>query len=122
MSEEGEPAAMIGKRIKELRIDKGISLNQLAERAGVAKSYLSYIERDLQTNPSLHFLQKICEVLEVDIEALLAGSADFYEVFDQEWEELAREAVRAGVNKKHMGEYKSFVEFMEWKQKRAEQG
>lgn len=106
---------MIGKRIRELRISKGFSLNQLAERAGVAKSYLSYIERDVQTNPSLHFLQKICDVLEVEVETLLAGAANLQEDVDQEWVELAREAVKAGINKKQMGEYRSFIEFMKWK-------
>ncbi|MDQ0858415.1 transcriptional regulator with XRE-family HTH domain [Bacillus sp. V2I10] len=43
---------MIGERIKYLRQQKGYSL---AELAGVFKSYLSYIERDIQKNPSMQF-------------------------------------------------------------------
>lgn len=42
---------MIGERIKRLRLQKGISLTELAEKAGVAKSYISSIERNLQKNP-----------------------------------------------------------------------
>ena len=44
---------MIGERIKQLRLEKGYSITELAEVSGVSKSYLSYIERNLQTNPSL---------------------------------------------------------------------
>ncbi|MBD2798676.1 helix-turn-helix transcriptional regulator, partial [Xenorhabdus sp. 18] len=47
---------MIGERIKRLRLQKGISLTELAEKAGVAKSYISSIERNLQKNPSIQFL------------------------------------------------------------------
>lgn len=109
---------MIGKRIRELRIKKGLSLNQLADRATVAKSYLSYIERGLQKNPSVQFLQKVSEVLEVDIETLVGEVGhvpEDEEKLDDEWIELAREAVKAGINKKQMSEYKEFVEFMKWK-------
>ncbi len=42
---------MIGERIKRLRLQKGISLTELAEKAGVAKSYISSIERNLQKKP-----------------------------------------------------------------------
>lgn len=49
---------LIGQRIKQYRKEKGYSLSELAEKAGVAKSYLSSIERNLQTNPSIQFLEK----------------------------------------------------------------
>ena len=49
---------MIGERIKRLRLQKGISLTELAEKAGVAKSYISSIERNLQKNPSIQFLER----------------------------------------------------------------
>ncbi|MCY9128792.1 transcriptional regulator SinR, partial [Bacillus spizizenii] len=48
---------MIGQRIKQYRKEKGYSLSELAEKAGVAKSYLSSIERNLQTNPSIQLLE-----------------------------------------------------------------
>lgn len=62
---------MIGKRIQQLRTEQGLSLTELAERAGVAKSYLSNIERDLQKNPSIQYLHKICFVLNIDTPLLL---------------------------------------------------
>ena len=42
-----------------------MSMTELAEKAGVAKSYLSSLERNLQTNPSIQFLEKIAVVLDV---------------------------------------------------------
>ena len=44
---------MIGERIKRLRLQKGISLTELAEKAGVAKSYISSIERNLQNGSKI---------------------------------------------------------------------
>lgn len=70
---------MVGKRISELRKEMGMTLTELAQRAGVAKSYLSNIERDLQKNPSIAFLNKICIVLNIKPSALLGT--------DGEWEE-----------------------------------
>lgn len=70
---------MVGKRIYELRTELGLSLTELAERAGVAKSYLSNIERQLQTNPSIAFLEKICVVLEIEPSILLSNDAEWRE-------------------------------------------
>jgi XRE family transcriptional regulator, master regulator for biofilm formation len=61
---------MIGKRIQRLRIEKGLTLSELAENAGVSKSYLSTIERDVQKNPSVQFLEKIASVLNVKIDTI----------------------------------------------------
>lgn len=49
---------MIGERVKKLREEKKMSMTELADKAGVAKSYLSSLERNLQTNPSIQFLEK----------------------------------------------------------------
>ncbi len=49
---------MIGERIKRLRLQKGISLTELAEKAGVAKSYISSIERNLQKTLPFSFLKR----------------------------------------------------------------
>ena len=62
---------MIGDRVKKLRLEKKMSLSELAEKAGVAKSYLSSLERNLQTNPSIQFLEKIATVLSVPVDHLI---------------------------------------------------
>ncbi len=105
---------MIGKRVKQLRTERGLSLTELAEKAGVAKSYLSTIERDIQSNPSIHFLEKISEVLHVPIETFLhtpkVTSSELE--LDPEWTQLVREAMASGVSKR---EFEEFLEYNRWK-------
>ena len=55
---------MIGKNIYWLRKEKGLTLSELAERANVAKSYLSNIERDINQNPSIQYSRKNCSSIE----------------------------------------------------------
>lgn len=67
---------MVGKQIKKYRIAQNLSLSELAKRADVSKSYLSSIERDIHTNPSIQFLGKIASVLGVSVETLLQGEEE----------------------------------------------
>jgi transcriptional regulator with XRE-family HTH domain len=53
----------------------GLSLEALAERTGLTKSYLSKIERGLST-PSIAVALKIAHVLETDVAQLFASSPD----------------------------------------------
>jgi transcriptional regulator with XRE-family HTH domain len=65
----------VGQRIKRYREDREITPSELAERAGVAKSYLSTLEHDEQgTNerrPSADTLYRIAKVLGVAMSDLL---------------------------------------------------
>jgi XRE family transcriptional regulator of biofilm formation len=101
---------MIGKRVQQLRLAKGYSLTELAERAGVAKSYLSSIERDLQSNPSIQFLEKVGAVLGISVEEFLHPERD--EQMDREWSELVKEAMASGISKE---QFKEFLEFNKWR-------
>ena len=105
---------MIGERIQRLRKRNGLSLTELSQRAGVAKSYLSSIERGLQQNPSIQFLEKIGEVLHVPVEEFLNDddSVLMPEQLDLEWTELVREAMSSGISK---DQFKEFLEFNKWK-------
>ncbi|MFN7250040.1 MAG: helix-turn-helix domain-containing protein [Anaerobacillus sp.] len=58
---------MNGGNIRELRKKKRMSLDQLSDLSGVSKSYISYIERGLQTNPSLSVLGKMAKALDVEL-------------------------------------------------------
>jgi XRE family transcriptional regulator of biofilm formation len=62
---------MEGRRIRELRLKKGISINKLSRMTGISKSYLSFLERDIKSNPSLEILKKIVESLDTEIEYLI---------------------------------------------------
>ena len=104
---------MIGPRIKKYRTQKNLSLSELAERAGVAKSYLSSIERNLQSNPSVQFLDKVSGVLGVSVNTLLNEENDIDpKELDSEWTKLVQDAMKSGVSKE---QFRQFLEFNKWK-------
>ncbi len=108
---------MIGERIQTLRKNQGLSLTELSQRAGVAKSYLSSIERGLQQNPSIQFLEKIGEVLHVSVEDFVQSEQTEQQGkhLDHEWTALVREAMSSGISK---DQFKEFLEFNKWKSNR----
>ena len=67
----------IGEFIRDLRRTAGVSLRQLAERAGVSNPYLSQIERGLR-KPSAEVLAQIASALRVStpVMYLRAGLLD----------------------------------------------
>ncbi|OZU88812.1 transcriptional regulator [Virgibacillus indicus] len=106
---------MIGEKIKNLRQDKKMSLSELAERAGVAKSYLSSIERNLQTNPSIQFIEKISKVLNVSVNDLIQDdNSEQINNLDNEWLKIVQEAMNSGVTKE---QFKEYLEFNKWRNK-----
>lgn len=102
---------MIGDRVKKLRLERKLSLSELALKAGVAKSYLSSLERNLQTNPSIQFLEKIATVLGVPIDTIILEHPN-KDNLDSEWMKLVQEAMKSGVSKE---QFKEFLEFSKWK-------
>lgn len=63
---------MIGRRVKEIRMQKKLSLSQLAERADIAKSYLSNMEREICINPTIDVVEKLAQALKVHPAVLLS--------------------------------------------------
>ncbi|WP_174732836.1 helix-turn-helix domain-containing protein [Mesobacillus harenae] len=102
---------MIGERVKKLRQEKKMSLSELAEQAGVAKSYLSSLERNLQTNPSIQFLEKIAGVLNIPVDHLIHDHPNKEEM-DSDWLKLVKEAMDSGITK---DQFKEFLEFNKWR-------
>lgn len=104
---------MVGKRVQQLRLKRGMSLSELAEKAGVSKSYLSTIERDVQSNPSIQFLEKIASVLNVQTDTFLQPDDPVDQtMLDEEWYQLVREAMDSGVSKE---QFREFLEFNKWR-------
>jgi XRE family transcriptional regulator of biofilm formation len=56
--------------LMEVRRKRGLSLNALAQRAGLARQTISFIEQEVQS-PRLDTLLRICSVLEVKLEKLI---------------------------------------------------
>ena len=61
----------LSQKIKQLRQEKGYSLNELAERAGISKAYLSQLENNRSKQPSAEILLKIASALRTTIADLL---------------------------------------------------
>lgn len=62
---------MFGDNIKKIRKDKNIGLNQLAKLAGISSGYLSNIENNIATNPTMDKLENIASALGVSINDFL---------------------------------------------------
>jgi transcriptional regulator with XRE-family HTH domain len=58
--------AGVGKKIREIRTQRRMSLTRLAERTGVSKSLVSQVERGV-SNPSLPVLRALAQALDVPL-------------------------------------------------------
>ncbi|WP_373046358.1 helix-turn-helix domain-containing protein [Vulgatibacter sp.] len=59
----------VGKRVRQLRTQAGMTQERLAERAEISVSFLSMIERG-ERSPHLETLERLALGLEVPVEAL----------------------------------------------------
>lgn len=66
----GQYLIAIGKKVREIRKSKGISMRQLSEIAPIHKSSLSEIENG-KMNCHILALKKIADTLEVDVKDLI---------------------------------------------------
>ncbi len=62
--------AILGKRIKALREERGFSQEKFAEKCGFDRTYISLLERG-KRNPSYTNLLKVAKGLEISISDLL---------------------------------------------------
>lgn len=60
----------VGLNVQRLRRDKGLSQEELAERADMHQTYLSGVERGVR-NASILVLARIAKALGVDVEELV---------------------------------------------------
>lgn len=60
-----------GKNVKRLRRAKEVSQEELADKAGIHRSYLAGIESDEGRNPTLRVMGRIADALEADLIELL---------------------------------------------------
>lgn len=67
---------MIVFRIKEIRMNKGITAYSLSKDANISRSFLSELENNKRTNVSLQLLLKIANILEVNVKDLFYTKCD----------------------------------------------
>lgn len=61
---------LLGQNVRRLRVERGLSQEELAFRAGMKRSYLSDMERGTR-NPSVRALGRVAEALEIAPHVLL---------------------------------------------------
>ncbi|MGM0881140.1 MAG: helix-turn-helix domain-containing protein [Bacillota bacterium] len=66
---ENRVLLLVGKRVREKRKERGLSQEELGERAGFHFSYIGGLER-AEKNITLVNLQRIADALEIDIAEL----------------------------------------------------
>ncbi len=72
--ERAQILVSFGKRLRELRLERGLSQAMLAERADITTEHVSRIERAL-VGPSLEVMDRLAEALGVEIKALFEFGA-----------------------------------------------
>lgn len=70
----------IGLKIKELRVQKGLTQEELADRCELSKGFISQLERDL-TSPSITSLIDILQCLGTDLKEFFSDEEDTQIVF-----------------------------------------
>ena len=70
----------IGKKIKRLRLQRGLTQEELADRCELSKGFISLLERDL-TSPSIATLMDILESLGSDLKTFFSETGDEKVVF-----------------------------------------
>src|SRR5450631_4578801 len=65
----------LGKTVRRLRKAYNLSLADLSEQSGVAKSIISQIERN-ETNPTLATIWRLAQALDVSIDRVLQTAED----------------------------------------------
>jgi transcriptional regulator with XRE-family HTH domain len=82
----------IGHKIKELRVQKNLTQEELADRAELSKGFISQLERDL-TSPSIATLVDILQCLGTNLEEFFSNTTmeqvvfhktDFFEKYDSD--------------------------------------
>ncbi|MEM6383919.1 MAG: XRE family transcriptional regulator [Pseudomonadota bacterium] len=68
-------SGQLGQTIQRLRKAYNLSLSELSEQSGVAKSIISQIERN-ETNPTLATIWRLSQALDVSIDRVLSAAHD----------------------------------------------
>ena len=83
----------IGDKIKRMRIEKGLTQEELANRCELSKGFISQLENDL-TSPSIATLIDILEILGTNLKEFFSDDRDekitytYEDMFETENEEL----------------------------------
>ena len=94
--------------IKQLREKKGLSRYKLAKLAGISKPYLILLEDNKRMNPTLHVLESIANVLNVNVKKLFYSELDVEELR----EEMYRRIEVLGLDSKEVYEISQIIDLL----------
>ena len=76
---------MLSERIKQIRREKGVTQEELAEKAGINRSYLSVIENG-HSSPTVEVVERLANGLSVSVWTLLSEVEVRHFTYDSEEE------------------------------------
>lgn len=92
----------LANKLKELRLKKGQSLQQVADGVGVSKAHIWELERGTSTNPGLELIKKLAAHFNVTVAFLTdddaepqAAALQFFREFEGKLSDKAWEALRS---------------------------
>ncbi|CAG0933227.1 repressor LexA [Rhodocyclaceae bacterium] len=71
------PTSSLGRRIKDIRLNKGLTQKEFADSIGIVQGFLSGIEREKKT-PSDTLLIALCNLYEINETWLASGQGEMY--------------------------------------------
>lgn len=95
-------------RIKEIREKKNITLYRLSKETGISRSYLTDLENNKKTNPSLETAYKISLALKVNIKDLFYSTLDIEKLKN----ELNKRIDMFGLNSKEVAEISQLIDLL----------
>lgn len=99
---------MVVFRIKEIRINKGITAYSLSKKANISRSFLSELENNKKTNVSLRLLLKISNILDVNVKDLFYTKCDINYLK----EEMYKRINIYGLNSKEVLEISQLIDLL----------
>lgn len=95
-------------RIKEIREKKNITLYRLSKETGISRSYLTDLENNKKTNPSLETAYRISLALDVSIRDLFYSTLDI----DKLRNEMHKRIEEYGINSKEVMEISHLIDLL----------
>lgn len=95
-------------RIKEIREKKNITLYRLSKETGISRSYLTDLENNKKTNPSLETAYKISLALNVSIRDIFYSTLDIEKLRKEMHEKIDK----FGLNSKEVAEISQLIDLL----------
>lgn len=94
--------------IKNIRLNKNISIYKLSKITGINRSYLTQLENNKKFNPTLKVVYKIANALDVKVDDLFYSELDI----DNLKEEMYRRIDEFGLDSKEVMEVSQIIDLL----------